>query len=200
MSDEEFAVKLNVVAHIDEVAEVSTQKGQDQDTKNHDFAKDGFTYRRAYFKDFDGQYYEVTLSIGNNDGVATVYNVGKIKEGVPPSAKIIAVVGSKPLGKTPIVPIIPQNSKKSRGSGKFSLSSNSDGKQLTKEQSEFFKDSKVRDENGNLKVMYHGSQDAGFHVFDSSMSDDDTSFFFVDRNEVATSYILVSKQGFILSE
>ena len=69
----------------------------------------------------------------------------------------------------------------------YSLS-DSDGKQLTKEQSEFFKDSKVRDENGNLKVMYHGSQDAGFHVFDSSMSDDGTSFFFVDRNDVAASY------------
>ena len=71
---------------------------------------------------------------------------------------------------------------------KFSLSSDSDGKKLTKEQSEYFKDSKMRDDNGNLKVMYHGSQDAGFHIFDAKMSDDDTSFFFVDRNDVATSY------------
>lgn len=69
---------------------------------------------------------------------------------------------------------------------KYSISS--DGKQLTKEQQEFFKDSKMRDENGNLKVMYHGSQNAGFHVFDPKMSDDDTSLFFVDRNEVAASY------------
>ena len=46
----------------------------------------------------------------------------------------------------------------------------------------------MRDDNGNLKVMYHGSQDAGFHVFDSSMSDDGTSLFFVDRNDVAASY------------
>ena len=70
---------------------------------------------------------------------------------------------------------------------KYSLS-DSDGKQLTKEQQEYFKESKVRDENGNLKVMYHGSQAAGFHVFDAKMSDDDTSFFFVDRNDVAASY------------
>jgi hypothetical protein len=40
---------------------------------------------------------------------------------------------------------------------KFSLSKDSEGRTLTKEQQEFFKDSKVRDENGNLKVMYHGS-------------------------------------------
>ena len=70
---------------------------------------------------------------------------------------------------------------------RYSLS-DSDGKQLTKEQQEYFKDSKMRDEKGNLKVMYHGSQDAGFHVFDARMSDDDTSFFFVDRNDVAASY------------
>lgn len=66
--------------------------------------------------------------------------------------------------------------------------SDSDGKQLSEGQQEYFKDSKMRDENGNLKVMYHGSQDAGFHVFDASMSDDGTSFFFVDRNDVAASY------------
>ena len=70
---------------------------------------------------------------------------------------------------------------------KYSLS-DSDGKQLSNEQQEYFKDSKMRDDNGNLMVMYHGSQDAGFHVFDSSMSDDDTSFFFVDRNDVAATY------------
>lgn len=122
MTDEEFAVKLHIESHIDEVAEVSAQIGEKSDNKNHTFAKDGFTYRRAYFKDFDGQYYEVTLSIGNNGTVATVYNVGKIKEGVPPSAKIIAVVGSKPLGKTPSNNSIPQNSEKSSDFAKNSLS------------------------------------------------------------------------------
>lgn len=71
------------------------------DGKNHAFAKNGFTYRRAYFEDFDGQYYEITLSIGHDGTVATVYNVGKISKGALPSAKIIAVVGSKALGKTP---------------------------------------------------------------------------------------------------
>jgi hypothetical protein len=70
---------------------------------------------------------------------------------------------------------------------RYSLS-DSDGKKLTKEQGEYFKDSKMRDENGNLKVMYHGSRNAGFHVFDPAHSDDGTSLFFVDRNDVAASY------------
>ena len=70
---------------------------------------------------------------------------------------------------------------------KYSVSDN-EGKALTQEQSEYFKDSKMRDDNGNLMVMYHGSQDAGFHTFDAKFSDDDTSFFFVDRNDVAATY------------
>ena len=36
---------------------------------------------------------------------------------------------------------------------------------LTAEQQEFFKDSKVRDDNGNLKVMYHGTPNGDFTVF-----------------------------------
>ena len=103
------------------------------DSKNHSFAKDGFTYRRAYFKDFNGQYYEVTLSIGNNGTIATVYNVGKIKEGVPPSAKILAVAGSQPLGGTPSNPIIPQDSKKSSGSVKNSSEDSSASRSLSSE-------------------------------------------------------------------
>lgn len=102
LADDEFIVKLHAEAHIDELAETSLKspKSPSGDEKNHSFAKDGFTYRTAYFEDFDGQYYQVTLSVGHNGTVATVYNVGKIKESVPSSAKIIAVVGSRALDKT----------------------------------------------------------------------------------------------------
>ncbi|MBQ7036316.1 MAG: hypothetical protein IJN74_02370 [Clostridia bacterium] len=81
MTDEEYAVKLRTETHIDEVAEVST-RGKEivPDEKNHAFAKDGFNYRTAYFEDFDGQYYRLTLSVGINGEINTVYNVGKIKE------------------------------------------------------------------------------------------------------------------------
>lgn len=41
------------------------------------------------------------------------------------------------------------------------------GNELTNEQQEYFKDSKVRDENGNLLVVYHGSN-ADFTVFDKT--------------------------------
>jgi len=51
---------------------------------------------------------------------------------------------------------------------KYSLTDNQ-GRTLTKEQQEYFKDSKVRDENGNLKALYHGSN-SEFTVFDLNKS------------------------------
>ena len=101
MSADEFRVKLNAEAHIDEIAETSIGvKNKTADTKLHDFASNGFTYRTAYFQDFDGTYYRLRLSVGNNGTVATVYNVGKInKDSLPSHTKIVALVGSKPLGK-----------------------------------------------------------------------------------------------------
>lgn len=50
--------------------------------------------------------------------------------------------------------------------GQYSISeTDSDGNTLTAEQREFFRDSKVVDENGNLRVVYHGT-DQDFTVFD----------------------------------
>lgn len=66
---------------------------------------------------------------------------------------------------------------KSNNGAKFSEDNieDSDGKTLTKDQQKFFKDSKVRDEDGNLLVVYHGSM-ADFNAFDkekiSSGADD----------------------------
>lgn len=190
MTDDEFTVKMHVESHIDEVAEVSTpMKGGKKDTKNHSFAKDGFTYRRAYFEDFDGQYYEVTLSIGNNGTIATVYNVGKIEGSVPPSAKVIAVVGSKPLGETLSLNDIPQESDSVKP--EFSLS-DTDGRQLSQEQQDFFKESVVRDESGNLKVMYHGTSRGGHTMFDPYGKAKYGLFglgsYFTDNKTVAESY------------
>ena len=51
--------------------------------------------------------------------------------------------------------------------GKFSLKRDSDGKALTKEQEAFYKNSKIRDEDGNLLKVYHGTE-AEFTVFDRS--------------------------------
>ena len=74
-------------------------------------------------------------------------------------------------------------------SGKMSLSpKDSNGNKLSKGQQEFFKDSKVRDENGNLLVMYHGTEGENFTVFDPEYSKDGLSLFFTDSLTVAKGY------------
>ena len=73
---------------------------------------------------------------------------------------------------------------------RYSLT-DSNGKELTKEQQEYFKDSKVRDENGNLKVMYHGTADGGYTVFDTYGSNFGLfgqGSYFTDNKSVAESY------------
>lgn len=64
--------------------------------------------------------------------------------------------------------------------------------ELTKEQQEYFKDSKVRDEDGNLKVMYHGTSSGGHTVFDPFGKARYGLFgagsYFTDNKSVAESY------------
>lgn len=75
-----------------------------------------------------------------------------------------------------------------RNDFRYSLSVDTEGNSLTESQKEFFKDSKAVDENGNLKVFYHGARGAGFTIFDNAMSDDGRSFFFTDSLDIAKSY------------
>ncbi len=66
----------------------------------------------------------------------------------------------------------------------------SEGNTLTKEQREFFKDSKIRDENGNLLVLYHGTNNE-FYTFDKARIKIDNlgrGFYFVDKKQIADSY------------
>lgn len=80
MTDQEFLAKLKAEIHIDELAETSKRgKKNVPDYKNHSFAKDGFNYRTTYFEDNDGNYYKITMSVGINGNIKTIYNVGKME-------------------------------------------------------------------------------------------------------------------------
>lgn len=48
---------------------------------------------------------------------------------------------------------------------RFSLKTDSQGRALTEQQREYFKDSKAVDDQGRLMVMYHGTRKGGFTVF-----------------------------------
>lgn len=66
----------------------------------------------------------------------------------------------------------------------------SDGNQLTKDQQKYFANSKVRDENGNLLRVFHGTG-ANFTIFDLGKardSEDIEAFFFSANQEEAEGY------------
>lgn len=76
-------------------------------------------------------------------------------------------------------------------SGSFSMQDNQ-GRTLSKEQQEYFKDSKVRDENGNLLTVYHGSN-SEFTVFDAKKSgqaskESKVGFWFTETKEGAENF------------
>ena len=87
-----------------------------------------------------------------------------IKKGnlVTPIAEQAAINTPKASSDTVSKDSIPQSSKKSqeKKSDRDTL-----GNILTEAQLDYFAESKVRDENGNLKVMYHGTPNATFTKF-----------------------------------
>ena len=71
----------------------------------------------------------------------------------------------------------------------------SEGTQLTSEQMEYFKDSKARDAEGNLQVVYHGTRYGGFNKFSYGAIGSATDygylgrgFYFTKRESVAKYY------------
>ncbi len=121
------------------------------------------------------------------NGNLVIINESKAKQmlatiGVQPSevSHIVSLAKRKLSQNAPIV------------NAQFSLHSDSDGKQLSKGQQEYFKDSKVRDDQGRLLKMYHGTSSGGFTAFEPYGKAKYGLFglgsYFTDNREVAESY------------
>ena len=185
MSDAAFERKANAAAHIDELVEVSF-KGKktiiDKDARHGDMASGGWNYRTAYFMDFDGKYYKTTISVAEGSGGSIVYNVGKMQERSTPqiggsSGKAGALRGN---ASTNSIRQSNDNSQEKSSDKVQSSMRDSAGRELTEAQQAYFKDSKVRDADGNLLVMYHQTEGT-FTVFDTKhkgagAGDDETPF------------------------
>ena len=83
--------------------------------------------------------------------------------------------------------------KKVDSEGKAKRDSN--GRKLSEQQVEFFKDSKARDPFGRLVPVYHSSEAFGFTVFNEAFNDKyrgrpQHGFYFSDSKEVAQSYVV----------
>lgn len=174
MNDSEYAAKIRAASYIDEIASASSRgKANVQDEKVHFFAPDGFNYRTAYYLDTDGKYYKLTVSVGKNGKIKTVYNIGKMETKNPPRDKRSpAESGGKPANAAPVVDsehsVSQENAPVKDSTTRFSLSdTDSNSNTLTAQQRSYFKESKIVDEDGNLRVVYHGSSE-NFNTFDVS--------------------------------
>ena len=65
---------------------------------------------------------------------------------------------------------------------RFQITTDTSGRELSPEQSEYFADSKVVDDEGRLMVMYHGTPDGSFNTFRDGIN------FFTPNKEYATQY------------
>ena len=77
---------------------------------------------------------------------------------------------------------------KIKGNEKYNDLKDSRGNDLSEEQREFFKESKMRDRDGKLQVMLHGTQSAGFHTFNRGAKSKSGGIYFTDSALNAGSY------------
>ena len=126
-------LKQNIALHIDEVIAVS-QKAEgigtvtDRNFKHDAASQKGWTYRNAYFEDFDGKKYAFLISVPENDTGKFVYNVNKFRERNfetkrPSSEKITGISLSGAQTEESLDSYYAQN--KESVKGKFSLDTDS---------------------------------------------------------------------------
>ena len=221
LNNKEFLSKLTAETHIDELAQISQKinKNPIPDYKKHKFAKDGFDYRSAYFEDFDGQYYKITMSVGKNGDIDTIYNIGKMDKKNRSKSSLVAqrpsdknITSNEELTSTNSIPSSNKDvntttkysiQESENNSGSFSMQDNQ-GRTLTKEQQEYFKDSKIKDRNGLLMTVYHGTNN-DFNIFDKQYVSKNTKnagfygdgFYFTPDKESARQYGKSSKEVYL---
>lgn len=111
--------------------------------------------------------------------IHTMYAKNKGNNDDTANAKALASTSETSVGNVSFNSSI---SKYSDNVKKFSLDVDSDGNELSPAQAEYFKDSKVRDDNGNLLVVYHGTPTPGFTEYRRNHN------FFTDNIDVADTY------------
>lgn len=83
MSEAAFERKVNAASHIDELAQISVKGDRnvvDHNSRHGGMASGGWNYRTAFFKDFDGKYYKITISTAQSAGGRMIYNIGQMQE------------------------------------------------------------------------------------------------------------------------
>ena len=167
LSDEAYRLKETAASHIDEIilaGEFSHNMEDIGGVHQNDIGEDGFNLYTAYFEDRDGQYYRIHFTSALNGNVETAYSIGDIQKRKKPttrdgsSARESSALNGGRLSESSVL----QNEENVK---RYSLKEDSEGRELTEQQQEYFKDSKAVDDTGRLLKLYHQT-DGVFTVFD----------------------------------
>lgn len=191
-----------VIVNLQEITRVSELKNKTDENSHQWLDENGWEYRSAYIVSSNGFIYSLTLNIAKSrDGRNILYDVNNIKKvgqasllsqtaendsrfGLPHSNFEVTEAPNTNLKvKDTLVRSDGTSAEDSvsqspdKVNTKFSITElDSDGNKLSEQQKEYFKDSKVVDEKGNLLVMYHGTSNANFTKFKSG------SYFTQNKN------------------
>lgn len=168
MSKSEDVARMKYVIENYDNAELVTKKGGETDYSiEFRDKKDRPAKMVKLSKKINGVYYVVITSADNKFKKLWVVS-SYIEKGVTQALDVQAPRSDvRNALASPPNESISQNNKNDNDILKQDRNTDSEGNKLTKEQQEYFKDSKVRDEKGNLKVMYHQTG-ADFTVFNSN--------------------------------
>lgn len=118
-----------------------------------------------------------------------------INNSITPTSKIVnsekSVINNKSMQKEKNdIIAMKKNTNSLQNGGLTKTEYDNQGNPIAFKTAQFFKDSKVRDDNGNLKVMYHGTQraDRVGNYFDPKKSTSGPMAFFTDNKDIAKSY------------
>lgn len=193
-------VKLNAANNIREIIEnaVNPKWEANKETKHNSDASRGWKYYDVAWlvkRDDNLIPYTGTLCVRmSGNGNDYIYDIIKIKK--PPvkgSADVVSSFRRSPMASannisqngTDVKPLSADSDTKRTSKQirevqdvRFSRPvQDSEGRNLSEGQQEFFKDSKLKDEYGRLLVMYHGTPQGGFTVFKP-----DISYFTANRD------------------
>lgn len=192
---EAYNDKLKAIANADEILTVA-KSWIGEETKHLrkddivEFARGNVTYRVGE----NGYVADVIVAIRKN-GSAVLYDLVNIYDKQIAEAPVTMASNdnSQRRQDTSADSILSQNQEGATGNVKYSLSEDSEGKPLSPAIQKRFGKSKAVDENGSLKVLYHGTPSGEFTIFDKSKGsvegDFGSGFYFTDNaGDVATNY------------
>ena len=179
--------KLAVV-HIDEIVSVSEENSPYYTNENNHqwLDKNGWLHRNAnVINQKNGNIYNLTVDIAKAaDGRTILYATnGKINKVGNVNVNSLKIKGSRQNSN--FDPNVAQN-----GNGVKHSLSDSNGRELSQEQQDFFSQAKTRDEQGRLKPFFHGTAraDRVGNVFDPTRATSGPMAFFTDNRQIADNY------------